>query len=283
MRLGLVLWLVCPALAAAQSPAARIAEGRAAYEALDYEGAVAALEAALGSPSIGPLERAEALETLAFALAVLERERDAEQRLGELFALDPYYVVREPTGSPRIEALVERVRERIVPDAALTGELDVRLELPRRARAGAAVVVRVRVGGGARSRVETVRVLVRGETEADWTSVEATLASTSAAERDYDAPLPSREAAERLEIYAEARDARGRLLARSGGPLEPAYLELEAGEAPRGGEDVLTSWWLWTIVGVVVVSAGVGIGVGVGTSGGGVGDGTLPPGRVVLP
>jgi hypothetical protein len=281
-RVFAVIVLSWPALAAAQGTSARIAEGRAAYESLDYEGAVVALEAALDVRSISPAERAQALETLAFALAVLDRERDAERRLGELFALDPYYVVREPTGSPRVQALVDRVRRREVPDAALTDDLDVRLELPRRGQADAGVAVRVRVGGAHRMDVATVRLRFRSETDADWSELDAALVDASDRERDFDALVPPRGEAGRLELYAEARDARGRLLARSGGPLEPAYLDIEA--APTGGgEDIASSWWLWTLVGVVVVGAGVGIGAGVAASSGGVGDGTLPPGRVVLP
>jgi|GEM_PF-1269989 tetratricopeptide (TPR) repeat protein len=274
--------LLAPAHVLAQSPSALLAEGRAAYESLDYEAAVSALEAALASPSSSPLERAEALETLAFALAVLDREREAAERLAELFALDPYRVVREPTGSPRIGSLVERVRRREVPDAALRDDLDVRLELPRRGRAGEAVTVRVRVGGAARAEVAGVRVRHRSETELDWHETAARISEASARERDYDALVTVPEGTERLEIYCEARDPQGRVLARGGGPLEPAYLEVAA-EPRRGDDDVLGSWWLWTIVGLAVVGAGVGIGAGVAASESAVPDGTLAPGRVVLP
>jgi tetratricopeptide (TPR) repeat protein len=276
-------WLVSPARGLAQSPSALLAEGQAAYESLDYEAAAAALEAALAAPSASPIERAEALETLAFALAVLDREQEAADRLAELFALDPYRVVREPTGSPRIESLVERVRRREVPDAALRADLDVRLELPRRGRAGEAVTVRVRVGGAARAEVLSVRVRHRSETELDWHDTDAGISEASPRERDYDAVLTVPGGTERLEIYCEARDAQGRLLARGGGPLEPAYLEIASEPGRSAGDDVVGSWWLWTLVGVAVVGAGVGIGAGVAASEGGLSDGTLAPGRVVLP
>jgi tetratricopeptide (TPR) repeat protein len=273
--------LVLPASAYAQPrPADRIEEGRAAYESLDYEGAVEALEAALDAPSISPLERAEALEILSFALVVLDRPADAEERLRELFALDPYYDVREPTGSPRIQTFVDAVRRELGSDAALIPQLDVRLTLPRSARADRPVSVRVHLHGEGVDRVVQVVLLHRGETDTDWSRVEA-----APSEDGFAADVPPLGRSERLEIYAEARDARGRLLARSAGPLEPTFLDVgslsESGAS--SGEDVLTSWWLWTIVGVVVVGAGVGIGVGVAAAPGQAPSGTISPGRVILP
>lgn len=270
-----------PGSALAQTrPADRIDRGRSAYESLDYEGAVEALEAALDAPSISPIERAEALETLSFALVVLDRPGDAEARLRELFALDPYYDVREPTGSPRIESFVDAVRRQLGSDAALIAQLDVRLTLPRSARADRPVSVRVHLDGEGVDRVVEVILLHRGETDTDWSRVAAT-----ATPDGFSADIPALGRSERLEIYAEARDARGRLLARSAGPLAPTFLEVGAssGSGPSSGEDVLTSWWLWTIVGVVVVGAGVGIGVGVASAPGQAPSGTISPGRVILP
>ena len=143
--------------------------------------------------------------------------------------------------------------------------------------------VRVRVGGEGHDRVASVTVRYRAETEVDWASLSAS--------RDpgdtFSTELPARgeggEADGRIEIYAEARDARGSLLGRSGGPLSPALLEVTVGGGDGGQENLLEAWWLWTIVGVVVVGTSVGIGVGVGVSQPGTPSGTLPPGRVVLP
>jgi len=275
--LWLVLWLV-PDPAQAQTASERIVAGRTAYESLDYDAAIVELEAALRVSSISPSERARALETLAFALTVLDRESDARDRLRQLFALDPYYEVREPTGSPIIQSLVDRVRSEVVTDAALVPDLSVRLELPSSARADRPVTTRVHLRGEGASRVAEVRIRHRGATEIDWASSSATADGTG-----FVVEVPPLGRVEPLELYAEARDAEGRLLARSSGPLAPSVLEVSEGSGGGGGgENVLESWWLWTIVGVVVVGAGIGIGVGA-SSDGQAPSGTLPPGRVVLP
>lgn len=277
-----VLVLASPALAQV-TPSVRIEAAREAYADLEYERAVELLEAALATSSIRTLERAQALETLAFALVVLDREAEARDRLRELFELDPYYDVREPTRSPRIEAVVDRVRHQIASDAALVAGLDVRLELPRSARTDRPVRVRVRVGGEGHDRVAAVVIRHRAETEVDWASVDATRDPGDTFSTELPARGPGGEADGRIELYAEARDARGNLLGRSGGPLSPALLEVSVGGSEGSGENLLEAWWLWTIVGVVAVGAAVGIGVGVSASQPGTPSGTLPPGRVVLP
>lgn len=269
-------WL--PSVVQAQTASERIIAGRTAYESLDYEAAIVELEAALRIPSISPRERARALETLAFALTVLDREGDARDRLRQLFALDPYYDVREPTGSPIIHSLVDRVRGEVVSDAALVSDVAVRLELPSSARADRPITTRVHLRGEGASRVAEVRIRHRAATEIDWASTTARADGAS-----FVADLPALGRAEPIELYAEAWDADGRLLARSAGPLAPSVLEVAEASGSSGEENVLESWWLWTIVGVVVVGAGVGIGVGVASGDGQAPSGTLPPGRVVLP
>ena len=92
-----------PPAARAQDAEARIADGRQRYADLDYEGAAAVLEGALDLARLPPAAEARALETLGFSYVVLERLRDARRAFERLFAIDPYYDVREPTGSPRVE------------------------------------------------------------------------------------------------------------------------------------------------------------------------------------
>lgn len=272
----------------AQDAEARIADGRQRYADLDYEGAAEVLEGALELASLPPAAEARALETLGFSYVVLERLRDARRAFERLFAIDPYYDVREPTGSPRVEEFVEDVRRDAAPDAALDSDVDVRVELPRGARAGTTVTVRVRTNGGS---VRGVVLVVRGETDGDWTRIEA-----RRMEGGFEADVTlgaSTEDASDLELYAEARDGRGRLVARAASPLAPLVLDVRpardaTGPSEPGGENLAEAWWLWTIVGVAVVGIGVGVGVGVATTSSGASvvrapDGTLPPFRVELP
>lgn len=281
--------LGAPVPSLAQDAEARIADGRQRYADLDYEGAAEVLEGALDLASLPPAAEARALETLGFSYVVLERLRDARRAFERLFAIDPYYDVREPTGSPRVEEFVEDVRREVAPDAALDSDVDVRVELPRGARAGATVTVRVRTNGGS---VRSVALLVRSATDGDWTRVDA-----RRMEGGFEADVTlgtSTEDDGDLELYAEARDGRGRLLARAASPLAPLHLDVRpATDAPGpsepGGENLAEAWWLWTIVGVAVVGIGVGVGVGVATSSSSgpsvvrAPDGTLPPFRVELP
>lgn len=278
-RLLLLAVLSTTGTAWAQDPETLIADGRQRYADLDYEGAAHALEEALTTPGLSPAAEAQALETLGFAYVVLDRTRDARRAFERLFSIDPYYDVREPTGSPRIEEFVEDVRHDAAPDAALDRGLDVRIELPRSAREGEPITIRVRTNGGA---VRGVVLLVRAETATDWSRIDA---------RRVEGGFEVETSAEAgtLDVYAEARDGRGRLLGRAASPLTPLHLEVRAAgardtEAAPGGENLAEAWWLWTIVGVVVVGAAVGVGVGVASAPPGrAPDGTLPPFRVELP
>ena len=260
----------------ARSEAERLSEeARRLYAELDFVGAVDAAQRALATPGVHDADRAAALDTLGSALIVLGRDEGAREAFEALFRLDPYWIVRDPSGSPRIRRFVESVRARVVPDAALDPEVSLRLDLPRAAHAGRGTRLRLEVSGplpeGAR-----VRVIARGDGELEW---QAVLAEREGDAR-FSAELPARDAAEELDLYAELRDGAGRLVARAGGPFSPYRLPVRAAESGS----VLEEWWLWAAIGGAVVLAGAGSASGVATSG----DerapaGTLPPGRVQLP
>lgn len=256
---------------------ALLERGRRLYADLEYQEAESALSRALATPGLPDAFRVQVLETLGFVQVVEDQEAAARSSFERLFAIDPYYVVREPSGSPRVTALVESVRARVVPDAAIDPDAEIRVELPAAARASAETEVRLSVRGDAITRLV---LQVRGDHDVAFRAREVEVAGGTIVAR-----LPAFPDATELELYVEGRDARGRLVSREGSPLLPLRLPVrgDAGGA-GGGDDVLTSWWLWTIVGVVVVGAAVGIGVGVGTTGATAApEGTLPPGRVVLP
>lgn len=269
-----------PSLAHAQTEDAQalLERGRRQYADLEYQEAESTLTRALATPGLPDAFRVQVLETLGFVQVVEDQEPAARNSFERLFAIDPYYVVREPSGSPRVMELVASVRARIVPDAAIDPDARLRVELPSSARARAATEIRV-----AASTPSIVRLVVRwrGDHDVAWESEDVAIEGGSVL-----ASIAPRPDATELELYVEGRDARGRLVTREGSALLPLRLPVGAdtGGGGGGGGSVFEEWWFWTIVGVVVVGTAVGVGVGVGTSGTTQAPtGTLPPGRVVLP
>lgn len=289
LRLTVAGWALALALALVSvvagaqraSPEARalLEAGRAHYAELEFLEAVESLHAALRAEPRDEAFRAEVLETLAFANLVLDREEAARAALRQLFALDPYYVVREPNGSPRIHRFVDSVRASLVPDAAIDPALSLRVELPRVARADRSVEIAV----GAPPPVSRVDVVYRPDTTAIWSRVEAV--ATPEPGR-FLVRLPPLEDATEVAIYVEARDAQGRLVARDAGPLAPRSLEvMSMGPSRRAdeGAGVASEPWFWVVLGAVAVGAAVGIGVAVALSETSIPTGSLPPGVVRLP
>lgn len=276
---SLLLAPVASAQRASGEARALLDAGRTQYAELEYGEAVESLTAALRLGGRDEAFRAEVLETLAFTYFVMEREDSARETLGQLFALDPYYVVREPSGSPRVSRFVESVRAAAVRDAAIDPEIAIRTELPRAARSDVSVEIAVTVP----APVTRVAVVYRTDTSASWQRVEA---APTAERARYVAVLPALGEASEVGLYVEGRDARGRLVARDAGPLAPRELEVTApgrrGEDTPGG-DVTSEPWFWIVIGAVVIGAGVGIGVGVAVSDPGIPTGTLSPGVVQLP
>lgn len=252
-----------------------LSDGRQLYRDLDFTGCVAAMSAALAVPGAQPAQRLEAYEILGAAYVVLDRPEDAEQAFREMFELDAYHVVREPSGSPKIEQFVEELRARLVPDAALDPTARIDVTLPRATRADRETEVRAEVLG----RVATAHIVVRGDDETDWTRLEM-----ERIEAGFEGVIPPRETPGSIDLYVEGRDPQGRVVARGGEPLLPLTLQVRAAESGGSSADVplRRKWWLWTLVGIVAVGAAVGIGVGV-AGGDRAAGGTLPPGRVVLP
>lgn len=273
-------WLAAaPARAQTDDAQSLLDEGRRLYADLEYQEAESALTRALATPGLPDSFRVQVLEWLGFVQVVEDEEAAARSSFERLFAIDPYYVVREPSGSPRVAELVAQVRRRVVPDAAIDPDAQIRVDLPSAARASGPTEIRLAVSS---PEIVQLVVYVRGDHDVAFRSETLSVESGSATY----ALAPVADATE-LEIYVEGRDARARLVTREGSALLPLRLPVRGESTSSGGGDsILEAWWLWTIVGVVVVGVGVGIGVGVATSNPGTTQapsGTLPPGRVVLP
>jgi len=268
---------------AAREAGVALGEGKRLYGELDFAGAVEALRRALGVPGIPDNVRIEALEYLGAAFAVLDRPAQAREAFLEMLRMDPYHVLREPSGSPKITEIVEAVRASLVTDAALDPETRLRATLPRSGTVGRPLEIVVRNEG--RRSVASVRVFSRGSGDEGW----AVTAATRVGET-FRVTLPARDAPDELELYAEARDTRNRVVARAGEPFTPLGITIRGGGAGSGGGgpddgasgSIFSRWWFWTIVGAIVAGATVGI-VLVTTSGTQAPAGTLPPGRVELP
>jgi tetratricopeptide (TPR) repeat protein len=276
---GLLLAVASPACAQTEDAQHLLDEGRRLYADLEYQDAEQTLTRALSIDGLPDAFRIELLETLGFVEVVLEREDAARQAFERIFAIDPYFVVREPSGSPRVATLVEQVRARVVSDAAIDPEVELRVDLPRAARRDGATEVRVSVSSDA---ITSVVLDVRGDHDVAFRPLDGTGRGGQ-----FVVSIPAMADSEELELYVEARDARGRLVTRSGSPLSPLRLPVSGTASAGGGGgggSILEEWWLWTVIGVVVVGAAVGIGVGVSVTGEAQAPaGTLPPGRVVLP
>jgi len=188
-----------------------------------------------------------------------------------MLAIDPYHVLREPSGSPKIRDFVESVRRQRVPDAAIDPELELVVDAPEAARASATLPVAVEARG---AEVATVRVHHRSDEERDWQQTELAPAGEGA----FEGAVPTPATTGRMLLYAEARNDRGSVVGRAGEPHWPLQVDVRD-ELPK---PLLRQWWLWTLVGVAAVGLGVGLGAGL-SQGDRAPPGTLPPGRVELP
>lgn len=245
-------------------------EGERLYSELDFVAAIESLRRALGVSGISDGLRLEAYEYLGASYVVLEDEESAREAFLAMLELDPYHIVREPSGSPKIARFVEAVRRRVVSDAALDPNVHLRLELPRAIRVRDETTVAARVEGG--SDIALLRLFFRGESDAEWRSTDSSeLASIV---------LPARDTVEELELYVEARDGQGRLVTRAGEPFAPLTVRVQSGPV-ESDSSFLESWWFWTAIGGAVT---IGLVIGIlATTSSSAPNGTLPPGRVELP
>lgn len=253
-----------------------LAAGRRLYGELDFPGCVDAMERALAVSGIGAAQRLEAYEYLAAAYVVLDREAEAALALDAMFRLDPYHLVREPSGSPKIARFVEEHRAQVVNDAALGEGVRIHADLSETARVGRPLSVRVASECTEPLCPEVARVALhwRTDDEREWSDGELRRVERGV----FEGEVPARHDLGILLLYAQARDARGRVLARAGEPLVPLRIPVREATDPP----ITRRWWFWTALGVVAAGAAVGLAAGLrGTER--APNGTLPPGRVQLP
>lgn len=272
--LGLALLLAsAPAAAVDREVDRLLADGRRLYSEMQYPAVIQAMRRALDVPGIAAVDQLEAYEYMGCAYVALQDETSARRAFRDLLVIDAYYVLREPSGSPKIREVFERARHEIAPDAALEPSLTLRIAAPRRANAGEPAEVRVEPSGPV-ARM-TLRTRVAGELPFGREAM-------TRSGRFFRAvlTLPERSRSYALELYVEARNGRGGLIARGASPLAPRSIDVRVAAAP----DTSAWWqspWVWIGAGAVVVGSAV-LGIVLATGGQDDGCGTLPPCHVQL-
>jgi tetratricopeptide (TPR) repeat protein len=170
---GAALIAICAALTSAAVLAAagqtvdRLAEAKGLYESAEYDRALAALER-IDTIAITPDQRRDRVLYQALCLLALEKEADAESKIGEMVRADPLFSPGRET-PPRLRDLVDEVRARMRPELAQqhyrTGKEHFDREEYARALEEFTLVIRLAdsddANGGA-SQLEDLKLLASG-------------------------------------------------------------------------------------------------------------------------
>lgn len=249
-----------------------LSDGRRLYSEMQYPSVIHTMRRALDVPGVSPTDRLEAYEYMGCAYVALRDDTSARRAFRELLVIDPYYVLREPSGSPKIREVFERARHEIAPDAALEPSLVLQVSAPESATAGGVAEVRVEPSG------PVARMTLRTRS-AGTLSFDRLPMTRSGRQFRGIVDLPDRERAYVLEFYVEARNGTGGLVARGSSPLAPSVIEV------RGIVRTQSAWWqspwVWIGAGAVVVGSVV-TAIVLGTAGGGDECGDLGPCHVQL-
>lgn len=261
-------------------------KARQAFDELEFDQALEAVEAALAAPDAGPEELLDAYRLQGLCLSGLGKIDASVMAFRKLLSIQPDQKISADT-SPKLAgpyyqavAISREIKPiTLVHDASgpRAGPPDRKLSVVLEAdplRLVKGLRLQHRVGPGAYVAAQPVQVAEPGRIELS---------------------LPPAKAGQQIEYYLEALTQTGGVLVRLGDPTSPFRAAAEAlaaadppvgGAKDRPGQDPLRddepeaaamawyrTWWFWTTVGVVVVGTSVGLGVGLGTGGGG--DGSM--------
>ncbi len=289
MRIMLGVLGVC--LAAQAWAGDAMQRARQAYDDMEYDAALRAVELALGDPQAQPPDLVDAYRVRGLSLSALERLDEALEAFRAMLSIDPQAAIAADT-SPKLAApfFQALAMSRDVKPIALTHAA------PPAAGRPAALLVELR--SDPQGLVKGVRLAHRAP-GGGWQRAPAQ--PLAGAPRVSFAPP----AGEAVEYFFEALTGQGGVLARIGSPDKPfafrapaavvagprkdkpadrpaerkdpprAVAGLGDGRDGEGEDEVATpwyeTWWFWTAVGVVVVGSALGAGLGVGLSGQGSG------------
>lgn len=214
------------------------------YDDAQYAEAIAAYDDVLARPELQSSDRRESLLYQAFSHIALKHEDAARRSFRAVLAQEPTFSL-PPYTAPKIRALFEQVRKEVslkpqilaLPASATHEQLTVAFTL---------------------SNVRGQRVLLLYRARGTTSYREAALSGSPTAQTQIalSAPVP-----DTIEYYAEIREGIS-VVATAGTASEPLSMKIPGAHnlatVPVAEASVSTStpvyktWWLWTIVGVVV-------------------------------
>ncbi|HEY2744367.1 MAG TPA: tetratricopeptide repeat protein [Polyangia bacterium] len=269
----LVLAVAAPAFA----DDARMKEGLERYQNQEYRVAVELFDAVVHDPVVTRDERARAYEYLGMSWLILGKKPKARAAFEELFAIDPHYTLSDPSHSPKLREFFEEVRSSFVPGYGKSeGEAELEHAAPTGATAGRPLEMEAVVIRGA-PLVRAVTLYARRQGLLAY----ATAPMHGDANRWKLSYAPPRDTTDyTLEYYVEARDDKGRVVARVASPERPIPLPVHGVPIVVGPTPWFKRWYVWAVVGAVVAGGAVA-GAVAGTAEKAP-KGSLPPGTVSL-
>lgn len=246
--------------------------GHKLFDDQEYAGAIQALGPVTRDVRATRAQRLRALELIALAQFITRDEGGARATFERILDIDPGYQLRDASGSPKIRAFFDALKQQLVPGFDPTAGADLEHAAPTAGTAGHAIEVEVRATRGG-ERVFEIVVATRRRGELAY-AIAPAAPRGDARWRARVTPAPAQKPYV-LEYYLEARDAGGAVVARVAAPDAP----LEIALAP-GGPDARRPWYgrWYVIAGAAVVAAGVTAIAVEATRG--PGPGTLPPGTI---
>ena len=246
--------------------------GHKLFDDQEYAGAIQALGPVTRDVRATRAQRLRALELIALAQFITRDEGGARATFERILDIDPGYQLRDASGSPKIRAFFDALKQQLVPNFDPNAGADLEHAAPTAGTAGHPIELEIRATRGG-ERVFDVVVATRRRGELAYRIAPASPRGG--------ARWRARLVAERsskpyvLEYYLEARDAGGAAVARVAAPDAPLEIALAA-----GGPEAKRPWYgrWYVIAGAAVVAAGVTAIAVEATRG--PGPGTLPPGSI---
>ena len=249
-----------------------LARGQKLFDDQEYAGAIQALAPVTRDARATRAQRLRALELIALAEFIKGDEGAARATFERILDIDPGYQLRDTSGSPKIRAFFDKLKQQLVPGYDPKAGADLEHAAPTAGTAGKPLEIDVRV---TRGNVFDVIVATRRRGELSYRTTPLAPRGGDRWHARITADPSSKPYV--LEYYVEARDAGGATIARIAGPDQPLEIALAA-----GGGDLARPWYArwYVIAGAAAVAAGV-TGVAIEANRG-PGPGSLPPGSITV-